>query len=195
MNLRLRRLFVVAIAIGFVASSVVHGQQKEPQGQQKAPQGFQLVLMLAHDQPGAASSPAVPQLNLARLSGDPAKAIPAGAAKAVKDAAALLPYNVYTMMDVAVIRGARPSSDPQSVRLQGPPGREYVATFSSGPAKDGNWFVSLALRDLSEKDVMRTAFSMRLGETVFVGSSSVTGTADALVLLVTALQDSAFGRD
>jgi hypothetical protein len=187
MNLPIRRLVILLIALGIVTNAVVLGQQK-------APQGFQLVLMVAHHQPGASSSPSAPKLDLALIFGDPAKTIPAGAAKAVKDAATLLPYNVYTMMDVALIRGARPSADPQSVRLQGPGGREYVATFSSGPA-DGHWFVHLALQDLSEKDLMRTAFPIRVGETVFVGTSTVKGTADALVLLVTALQDSAFGKE
>ncbi len=53
--------------------------------------------------------------------------------------------------------------------------------------------MKLILQDLSEKDVMRTGFPIRVGETVLVGTSTVKGTGDALVLLVTALTDSAFG--
>jgi len=141
------------------------------------PAGFHIVLLRADSKPGRT-----------------VEELPAGVMKALKDASEFLPYKSYALQDGVLVRGARPSSDPQAVRLQGPDGREYVANIRCGPtypAAEQSWFVSLNVVDLSDREILRTGFDIRLGETVVVGTSKVKVTDQALVLLVTALSPKA----
>jgi hypothetical protein len=179
---------VVGALVGMLLSVGVCGAQEKaspaPVAKQvPTPAGFHLVLLLAQNTQG--SSPA----NL-----------PGGAAKALKDAATFLPFKSYALLDSALVRGARPSSDMQAIRLQGPDGDEYVAYLSSGPtypAKDGEWFVHIKLvAPVGDRTILTTGFSMQIGETVVVGTSKVKGQDQAVVVLLSALKsENLVGKD
>jgi hypothetical protein len=156
---------------------VVSGTSGPAQGAspQKPPQqdGFHIVLVLAQ----AKEDPAPPSM-----------ALPAGVAKALKDASEFLPFKYFSVQDQAVLRG---TTSEQSIRLRGPLSLHYLLTLSSVPAHDATLFVRVRLVDTTwtasgQQEVLATGFPVRLGETVVVGTSKVAG-GKAIVLLLTPL--------
>ncbi|MCX6537505.1 MAG: energy transducer TonB [Acidobacteria bacterium] len=144
--------------------------QKSPSDQSAEAKGFYLVLLLAHAKPGTT-----------------VEGLSAREMNALKDASEFLPYKSYQVLDRVLVRGSR----AQTVRMQGPAGREYSGTLDVGPMyppSDQEVYVKVNLTDgQTIGSVLKTEFKIRLGETVVVGTSRVKGTDQALVLLLTAL--------
>jgi hypothetical protein len=142
-------------------------------------QTFQIVLLLADDQPG--DPPALAQ----------------GARKAVDDLRGFLPYKGYHLLDTALLR----STDHTEGRLTGRDGISYhlnLAFDATGVPDNQQLYVKslhfgeeglpAALRSQrpSRPLLLSTSFGLKVGETVVVGTSKLDG-GNALVLLVTAL--------
>jgi len=173
---RLLRVFLgVLFIVGAVANVGSAQDRSSPsQKQSTGPAGFHLVLLLAQN--GQGSSPTD---------------LPAGAAKALKDASSFLPFRSYALLDSALIRGVGEGT-VQAIRLQGPSGEEYVAKLTSGPPrqpKAGEWFVYIEVgAPVGDRTILKTAFTMQVGETVIVGTSKVKGQDQAVIVLLTALK-------
>lgn len=147
---------------------------------QKPPQqdGFHIVLVLAQPKPDQAM---------------PAHELSAGVAKALKDAAEFLPFKYFRVQDQAVLKG---TANELSISLRGPSGRKYLVSLSSGPMyprNDEQLYVKVQVaettwkaKDGATQEVLTTGFPVRLGETVVVGTSRVTGD-EAIVFLLTPL--------
>jgi hypothetical protein len=136
----------------------------------------------------------------------PAPRLPKGAQKALEDIQGFLPYKYYRLADAAVVRGADGGAH---VNLRGPDGERYQATFAyrnRWEGAGGEVKFNLAEDPLSEaaaKAAGRTAsagidtrplattFSIKLGETVVVGSSALQGSDRALIVLFTAMPPAA----
>jgi tol-pal system protein YbgF len=150
----------------------VAGKPKPASDQSAEAEGFYLVLLLAHTKPGTA----VAGLSEREMN-------------ALKDASEFLPYKSYQALDRVLVRGSR----TQTVRMQGPSGREYSGTLDVGPVTPPSGqdvYVKVDLTDgQTIGSVLKTEFRIRLGETVVVGTSKVRGTDQALVLLLTALPE------
>jgi len=145
-------------------------RQKSASGQLVELKGFYLVLLLAHTKPGAT-----------------VEGLLAREMNALEDASRFLPYRSYQVLDSVLVRGSR----AQTVRMQGPAGREYSGTLDVGsvsPPSEQDVYVKVDLTDgKTIGSVLKTEFRIRLGETVVVGTSRVKGTDQALVLLLTAV--------
>jgi hypothetical protein len=167
-----RRAFVVALLIVFAAVAASAQSPTQPRSDSASLDGFHVVLLLAKGAPGAVPTD-----------------LPAGVAKALREAAELLPFKSYQVQDQAVLRSNGNSF--QRVHLLGPLSRDYelgLETRQQEPQK-----VSIAVNltytapDVKTfANVLQTEFSARLGETVVVGTSKVKGD-ESLVLLITPL--------
>jgi len=141
-------------------------------------QAFQLVLLLADDQPG-----------------DP-PALAKGARKAVDDLRGFFPYKGYHLLDTAWLR----STSHIDARLAGKDGNSYNVklTFDAAGTGDSQQLIvkafhlgeelspALVKANRAPRSLLDTSFGLKVGETLVVGTSKLDG-GDALVLLVTAL--------
>jgi tol-pal system protein YbgF len=135
-------------------------------------EAFYLVLLLAQTKPGTTAA-----------------GLSERETNALNDTREFLPYKSYQVLDRVLVRGSR----TQTVRMQGPSGREYSGSLDVGPvnpSSDQDVYVKVNLTDgQTSGSVLKTEFKIRLGETVVVGTSKVKGTDQALVLLLTALPE------
>lgn len=140
-------------------------------------EGFHAVLLLGRSAPGALPTD-----------------LPAGVAKALKEASELLPFKSYQLQDQALVRTAGDADT--SVHLAGPLSRDYtlalVTLSDSQKLEPGKVRVHVSLGYKSpdtrsgSETVLLTEFSARPGETVVVGTSRVKGD-ESIVLLITPL--------
>jgi hypothetical protein len=132
----------------------------------------------------------------------PPPRLPQGVQRALADIQGFLPYKYYRLTDAAVVRGADGGAH---VNLRGPEGERYQATFSYRDRWEGTGGevkFNLAEDPFSEAAgkaggrtspasidtrPLATTFSIRLGETVVVGSSAIQGSDRALIVLFTAM--------
>jgi hypothetical protein len=134
-------------------------------------QRFQLILLAAGPKPNGAP----PTLS-------------AGAQKALDDIREFLPFKSYRMLDAALIRIAQDDiAQARTAGLVPNSGYKVGMRFRSG-GTDGE---KLIIDDFSLNDekgsLIQTSFAMDVGETVVVGTSSVGGSEEALVALLTAM--------
>lgn len=133
-------------------------------------QMFQLVLLAAGNKPNG--SPALSQ----------------GAQKALDDMKKFLPFTSYRLLDTALLRVTQ--DDVGQAQVAGLAVHPYklAMRFRSGGADGKALFIDgFGLDDPSDRDLIQTSFSMDVGETVVVGTSSVGSGQDALVAILTAL--------
>lgn len=155
---------------------------------------FQVVLVVAsRDGAGQAASTEPP---LAEPATQPATepAMPDNVARALDDVRALLPFARYELVDTGWVASSREST----LRLHGPQGQEATARMLFEDRFDGELYferfqVSLNTPASSTREAgpprqaLETAFSLRIGETLVVGTSRLDGTDQALIVLITAL--------
>jgi len=118
----------------------------------------------------------------------PAPTLSEGAQKALDDMKKFLPFTNYRMLDTALLRVTQ--DDVAQAKVAGLLGTSYKVAmrFRSGGADGKALFIDgFGLDDPSDKDLMQTSFSMDVGETVVVGTSSIGAGQDALVAILTAL--------
>jgi hypothetical protein len=134
-------------------------------------QRFQLVLLAASPKPDGAPPALAP-----------------GAQKALDDIRGFLPFKSYRLLDAALIRVAQ--DDVAQAKIGGLSSNSYEVglRFRSG-GSDGKKLAidGFNLDDQGDRDLIQTSFAMDVGETVVVGTSSVGGSEEALVAILTAM--------
>jgi hypothetical protein len=118
----------------------------------------------------------------------PAPELAAGARKALDDMKGFLPFKSYRVVDTALVRVIR--DEMVQARVLGPSGSNatLMLRFSSGGADGKKLFVNtFNLSDEKSGRLIQTAFSMDVGESIVVGTSSVSGSEEALVTILTAV--------
>lgn len=134
-------------------------------------QKFQLVLLAASPKPNGAPPTLAP-----------------GAQKALDDIREFLPFKSYRVLDASLIRVAQ--DDVAQARIAGLSSNSYKVglRFRSG-GTDGKKLAidGFSLDDQGDRDLIQTSFAMDVGETVVVGTSTVGGSEEALVAILTAL--------
>ncbi|HEX3126180.1 MAG TPA: hypothetical protein VH394_02525 [Thermoanaerobaculia bacterium] len=134
-------------------------------------QKFQLVLLAASPKPNGAPPTLAP-----------------GAQKALDDIREFLPFKSYRILDASLIRVTQ--DDVAQGRIAGLGGTSYKVglRFRAGGV-DGKKLVldGFGLDDQADHDLIQTSFAMDVGETVVVGTSTVSGSEEALVAILTAV--------
>ncbi len=134
-------------------------------------QQFQLVLLAASPKPNGAP----PTLSK-------------GSQKALDDIREFLPFKSYRILDASLIRVTQ--DDVAQGRIAGLGGLSYRVSlrFRAGGV-DGKKLVldGFGLDDQGDRDLIQTSFAMDVGETVVVGTSTVSGSEEALVAILTAV--------
>ena len=114
--------------------------------------------------------------------------IPATARKALTDMQAFLPFKSYQLLDVAWLL-ANQAGSGSTLRLRGQGGQAYQLDLA-GP--DRELGVAVKLSETSGEPehrlLLNTKFQMKVGESVVVGTSRLSG-GNALILLLTAVPD------
>lgn len=134
-------------------------------------QAFQLVLLAAGNKPNG-----------------PPPTLSPGAQKALDDMKKFLPFTQYRMLDTALIRVTQ--DDVAQAKIAGLAVHPYKVAmrFRAGGADGKELFIDgFGLDEPNDRDLIQTSFSMDVGETVVVGTSSVGGGQEALVAILTAL--------
>lgn len=134
-------------------------------------QVFQLVLLAAGSKPNG-----------------PAPALSEGAQKALDDMKKFLPFTNYRMLDTALLRVTQ--DDVAQAKIAGLADSSYKVAmrFRAGGADGKELFIDgFGLDEINDRDLIQTSFSMDVGETVVVGTSSVGAGQEALVAILTAL--------
>jgi hypothetical protein len=134
-------------------------------------QRFQLVLLAASPKPDGAPPTLSP-----------------GAQKALDDIRSFLPFKSYRVLDAALIRIAQ--DDVAQARVAGLGAASYRVVLRFRPGgTDGRKLAldGFKLDDEKDRDLIQTSFAMDAGETVVVGTSSVGGSEEALVAILTAM--------
>jgi hypothetical protein len=167
-----RRTFVVALLIAVAAAVASAQSPTQPRFDSASLGGFHVVLLLAKN-----------------VSGTVPNDLPTGVAKALREAAELLPFKSYQVQDQTVLRSN--GSAFQRIHLLGPLSRDYELFLETKLREPQRVSVSVNLTYKSpdvrgSADVLATEFSARLGETVVVGTSKVKSD-ESLVLLITPL--------
>ncbi|MES1242857.1 MAG: hypothetical protein ABUT39_14675 [Acidobacteriota bacterium] len=119
---------------------------------------------------------------------NPAPELAAGARKALDDMKGFLPFKSYRVVDTSLIRVIR--DETVQARVLGPSGSNatLILRFSSGGADGKKLYLNtFTLNDEKSGRLLQTAFSMDVGESIVVGTSSVSGSDEALVTIVTAV--------
>ena len=129
-------------------------------------------------------------------------AVPAGAKKALADMRDFLPYKSYKLIDAQWLRCCGATSAPMTTvngRLRGPATEDY--SFSIGVWVTGTQLsIHFSLRDATFLPVVKTddvspakgkamidsTFSMSVGETVVIGTSTLKGDKAVIALLTAA---------
>lgn len=133
-------------------------------------QVFHLVLLAAGNKPGGPSPTLAP-----------------GAQKALDDLKGFLPFKSYRTVDTALIRVTRSDVAQARVAGLGPGGYKLALRFWSGGTDGKKLTIDGFSLDDDKGDLIQTSFAMDVGETVVVGTSSVSGSEEALVALLTAV--------
>jgi hypothetical protein len=134
-------------------------------------QVFQLVLLAAGNKPNG-----------------PAPTLSEGAQKALDDMRKFLPFTSYRMLDTALLRVTQ--DDVGQAQVAGFTVHPYKVAmrFRTGGADGKELFIDgFGLDEPNGRDLIQTSFSMNVGETVVVGTSSVGAEQDSLVAILTAL--------
>ena len=134
-------------------------------------QVFQLVLLAAGTKPNGA-----------------APTLSEGAQKALDDMRKFLPFTSYRMLDTALMRVTQ--DDVGQAQVAGFAVHPYKVAmrFRPGGADGKELFIDgFGLDEPNGRDLIQTSFSMNVGETVVVGTSSVGAEQDSLVAILTAL--------
>jgi hypothetical protein len=121
-------------------------------------------------------------------SNGPAPTLSAGAQKALDDMKKFLPFTNYRMLDTALLRVTQ--DDVAQAQVAGFAVHPYKVAmrFRAGGADGKSLFIDgFGLDEPNGHDLIQTSFSMNVGETVVVGTSSVGGGQEALVAILTAL--------
>lgn len=132
---------------------------------------FQLVLLAAGNKPNG-----------------PALTLSPGAQKALDDMKQFLPFTHYRMLDTALMRVTQ--NDVAQGQVTGLTVHPYrvVMRFRAGGADGKELFIDgFGLNEPNERNLIQTSFSMDVGETVVVGTSSAGSGQDSLVAILTAL--------
>ena len=122
--------------------------------------------------------------------------IPPTAMKVLEEVRQFLPYKYFTLLDSSFIR----SDHEASFRLNGPGKKSYTASmrFYQHPDKpdvlmvsDFDIFEIITQREgeklvRHKKDHIDTSFSIKVGETIVVGTSRVDEESDAVIVLFSA---------
>jgi hypothetical protein len=134
-------------------------------------QVFQLVLLAAGNKPSG-----------------PAMTLSPGAQKALDDMKQFLPFTHYRMLDTALLRVTQ--DDIAQAQVTGYTVHPYrvVMRFRAGGADGKELFIDgFGLNEPNDRNLIQTSFSMDVGETVVVGTSSAGSGQDSLVAILTAL--------
>jgi hypothetical protein len=134
-------------------------------------QSFQLVILAASNKPN----------------GD-VPALYTGAQKALDDIKGFLPFKSYRILDTALIRVTQ--YDVAKAQVMGLSVNTYQVTlrFRTAGTEGKKLLLDVfALKDQKDDDLIHTSYSMDVGETVVVGTSSVDGAQEALVVLMSAM--------
>ncbi len=137
-------------------------------------QQFQLILLAAGNRPGAGP-------------GGESPALSPGAQKALDDIRSFLPFKSYRIVDAALIRVAQ--YDVAQAQVAGLAANTYtvVLRFRAGGLDGRKLAIDSFNLEAGARDLIQTSFAMDVGETVVVGTSSVGGSDEALVVLLTAM--------
>ncbi|HVG09243.1 MAG TPA: hypothetical protein VNM67_16165 [Thermoanaerobaculia bacterium] len=121
-------------------------------------------------------------------SNGPAPTLSEGAQKALDDMKKFLPFTHYRMLDTALLRVTQ--DDVAQAQIAGLLGTRYKVAmrFRAGGTDGKSLFIDgFGLDEMNDRDLIQTSFSMDVGETVVVGTSSVGAEQDSLVAILTAL--------
>lgn len=119
----------------------------------------------------------------------PAPTLAPGAQKALDDLKAFLPFKSYRIVDTALLRVTRDDvARAQVAGLFASPYEVAMRFRAGGPDGKKLFIDGFGLDDDKDNDLIQTSFSMDVGETVVVGTSSVGGgSQEALVAILTAV--------
>jgi hypothetical protein len=133
-------------------------------------QRFQLVLLAASPKPDGEPPPLAP-----------------GAQKALDDIRGFLPFKSFRILDATMIRVAQ--DDMAFARVAGlnSGGYKVGLRFRAGGVDGRKLALDGFSLDDDKGDIIQTSFAMDVGETVVVGTSSVVGSTEALVAILTAV--------
>ncbi|MFQ5766719.1 MAG: hypothetical protein ACE5ID_01860 [Acidobacteriota bacterium] len=128
---------------------------------------FRITLLLASDTPA------------------PEPHVGAGERRALEDLKGFLPYKGYRLLDAGVIRS---SGRDAATRLGTDPVYFLSMSFDrADPSQQGAvLFRHFVLQGHAGRPVLGSTFSMKMGETVVVGTSRLDGGKEALIVLLTA---------
>jgi hypothetical protein len=135
--------------------------------------------------------------------GSPGTEVPTNAQKALSDLKGFLPFKSYELLDTAWVRATQ--DEALSARLVGRQGAQHQVQLrfrNTGTKEDRSLYVdgfSLRAEPFSPppstggerarpaRSLIETAFSLKEGETIVVGTSKIDGGDEALVVLLTAV--------
>ncbi|HYN20978.1 MAG TPA: hypothetical protein VE078_08460 [Thermoanaerobaculia bacterium] len=134
-------------------------------------QSFQLVVLAASTKPN----------------GD-VPALYKGAQKALDDIKGFLPFKSYRILDTALIRVTQFDVAKSQVAGLPPSTYEVLLRFRTAGVEGEKLIIdTFGLKDRKDNNLIQTAFSMDIGETVVVGTSSVDAAQESLVVLMSAM--------
>lgn len=121
-------------------------------------------------------------------SNGPAPTLAPGAQKALDDMKKFLPFTHYRMLDTALLRVTQDDVMQGTVAGLAVHPYKVAMRFRAGGADGKALFIDgFGLDEPNDRDLIQTSFSMDVGETVVVGTSSVGSGQDSLVAILTAL--------
>ncbi len=189
MGSRMKSVLLIVAAICIVSPLAASAQQPSPVVATKVDEGnrlggFHVVLLLADTKPGPAPENMTPAV-----------------LKALKDVQDLLPFKSFQLLDAALVRGAQGTT-----RVSGPMKAMYALsifgrsdlralTVSLRLTSPGSRVVTSGggIRE-SRPAILNTSFRMSVGETLVAGTSRLAGSEQALVVVLTALPESAMHK-
>lgn len=134
-------------------------------------QNFQLVVLAASTKPN----------------GD-VPALYKGAQKALDDIKAFLPFKSYRILDTGLIRVTQYDLARAQVAGLSADTYQVVLRFRTAGVEGKKLIIdTFGLEDRKDNNLIQTSFSMDVGETVVVGTSSVYATEESLVVLMSAM--------
>ncbi len=136
--------------------------------------------------------------------------VPANVIEALGDATRFLPYKYCRLIDASILR----SSGEARGLLSGPDGKDFELSFSFHPTddpdtlmvrsfgidtlvaeprdrvimEDGKHRIEHSPPRWVRRNVISTSFTVKVGETIVVGTSKLNGNGEALIVLFTAMR-------
>ncbi len=186
----IRALFLAALLLAsgrLMAQSVqIPILQPTPQASEETPrnQNLQILLLSASLKPSTTAGPEIPE----------------NAQKALNDLKKFLPFKSYQLIDAAWLSATEERS--AQARLAGNSGAAYkveLRFISTGDSEPPSLFVDrfrleqemvVQMKDVPQfggRRLIETTFSVKVGETIVVGTSKADGADGALVVLLTAV--------